>query len=51
MGVVGDCYKAMSVDCERVSVNIKIDARSGPGGRIKSKTATVEQKLGRKLST
>ncbi len=51
MGVVSDCYKAMSTDCERVSVNIKIDARSGPGGRLKSKTASVEQKLGRKLST
>ncbi|MCF8211266.1 MAG: MTH1187 family thiamine-binding protein [Rhodoferax sp.] len=51
MAVVSDCYKAMSVDCERVGVNIKIDARSGPGGRLKSKTASVEQKLGRKLST
>jgi len=51
MAVVGECYQAMSIDCERVSVNIKIDARNGPGGRLTSKTAAVEQKLGRKLCT
>ena len=51
MGVVTACYQAMQVDCNRISVQIKIDARKGPGGRIKAKVASVEQKLGRKLST
>ena len=51
MGVVGACYRDLAADCERVGVHIKIDARSGPGGRIKSKVEAVQQKVGRKLST
>ena len=51
MGVVSACYQAMSADCERVGVHIKIDARTGAGGRLRSKVESVEQKLGRKLST
>ena len=51
MAVVTACYQAMSADCERVGVNIKIDARAGGGGRLKSKIDSVQQKLGRKLST
>ena len=51
MGVVGACYRDLSADCERVGVHIKVDARSGPGGRIKSKVEAVQQKVGRKLST
>ncbi len=51
MAVVTACYQAMSMDCERVGVNIKIDARAGSGGRIKSKVESVQTKLGRKLST
>ena len=35
----------------RVGVHLKVDYRAGPAGRLKSKTATVEQHLGRKLST
>ena len=41
----------MQMDCERISTQIKIDYRAGPGGRIKSKIDVVEQRLGRKLST
>jgi uncharacterized protein YqgV (UPF0045/DUF77 family) len=41
----------MSVDCERISVNVKIDYRAGVGGRLKSKIESVQQKLGRRLST
>lgn len=51
MAVVDACYQAMQTDCERISVQIKIDARKGPAGRITGKVASVEQKLGRKLST
>lgn len=51
MTVVTACYQAMTVDCERIGVNIKIDARAGAGGRLKSKLESVQQKLGRKLST
>lgn len=51
MAVVTACYQALCVDCERIGVNIKIDARSGGGGRLKSKLESVQAKVGRKLST
>jgi uncharacterized protein (TIGR00106 family) len=51
MAVVTACYKAMSADCERVGTQIKIDARAGAGGRLKSKVESVQQKVGRKLAT
>lgn len=51
MAVVTACFEAMSADCNRVSTSIRIDYRAGPGGRLKSKIASVQQKLGRKLAT
>jgi uncharacterized protein (TIGR00106 family) len=51
MEVVTACFKIMSSDCERIGTHIKIDYRAGPGGRINSKVASVEAKLGRKLAT
>lgn len=51
MAVVTECFRKMSSDCPRVSTSIRIDYRAGAGGRLKSKIASVEQKLGRKLST
>ena len=51
MAVVTACFEAMSADCDRVGTNIKIDYRAGPGGRLQSKLDSVQQKLGRTLST
>ena len=51
MAVVSACFEAMKADCDRVGTHIKIDYRAGPGGRLKSKVESVQQKLGRKLST
>ena len=51
MAVVAACFEAMRSDCDRISTQIKIDYRAGPGGRIKAKVAAVEDRLGRKLST
>ncbi len=51
IAVVTACYRAMRVDCERIVVNVKIDDRAGVGGRLKSKIESVQQKLGRKLSS
>lgn len=50
-GVVKKCYEAMSRDCERISVTIKVDARAGASGRLESKVRSVEQKLGHKLKS
>ena len=51
MAVVTACFEAMRGDCDRISTQIKIDYRAGPGGRIKSKVDAIEGKLGRKLAT
>ena len=49
-GVVKQCYEAMSEDCARISCGIKVDARKGADGPLWGKTASVEERLGRKLS-
>ena len=49
MSVVRNCYQAMSEDCERIACNIKLDYRKGRAGRLKSKIASVEKKVGREL--
>ena len=51
MAVVTDCFEALQVDCPRINSQIKIDYRAGPTSRMKSKVETVENLLGRKLST
>jgi uncharacterized protein YqgV (UPF0045/DUF77 family) len=51
VSVVTACFEAMRVDCNRISTHIKIDYRSAPGGRLTSKIKSVEEKVGRKLST
>jgi uncharacterized protein (TIGR00106 family) len=51
MAVVTACFETMRADCGRVSTQIRIDYRAGPGGRLKSKIDSVQKKLGRKLST
>ncbi len=51
MGVVTACFRALEPDCARIGVTLKVDYRAGPGGRLKSKTAKVEERLGRKLAT
>jgi len=51
MKVVTACFERMRQDCNRVSTSIRIDYRAGKGGRLKSKIDSIEEKLGRKLST
>ena len=49
LDVVRRCYEAMAADCDRIECSIKIDARKGASGRLQSKVASVEQKLGRAI--
>jgi uncharacterized protein (TIGR00106 family) len=51
IAVVTQCLEAMRADCDRVSTQIRVDYRAGPGGRLKSKVDSVQRKLGRELST
>ena len=41
--------EAMAADCGRVTCSAKFDYRQGQQGRLVSKVASVEEKLGRKL--
>ncbi len=51
MAVVTRCYARMREDCGRIAVNLKVDHREGPGGRLDSKVATVKAKTGRDLQS
>ena len=51
MSVVTRCFEALQPDCPRINTQIKIDYRAGSESRMKSKIASVEQHLGRSLST
>ena len=49
MGVVKKCYDKMSADCKRITCSIKIDHREGKTGRLDSKMASIESKLGKSV--
>lgn len=51
MGLLTSCFKALQHDCTRIGLNLKVDYRAGPAGRLRSKTKKIEQRLGRKLVT
>lgn len=47
--VVGGCFKLLQTDCNRISVNIKVDYRKGKESRLESKINKVESILGREV--
>ena len=49
MGVVKQCYETMRSDCKRITCGIKIDYREGKSGRLESKMASIENKLGKEV--
>src|SRR5207244_118613 len=49
LGVLKRCLDAMAADCERITCTAKLDYRKGYRGRLNSKVASVEEKLGRSL--
>jgi uncharacterized protein (TIGR00106 family) len=51
MAVVTACFTTLKADAKRIGATIKIDWRDAPGGRLKSKVAKVEEKVGRRLAT
>ena len=50
MAVVKRCYETMRTDCKRITCGIKIDYREGKSGRLESKIASIENKLGKTVS-
>ncbi|MBS1171062.1 MAG: hypothetical protein H6R01_1980 [Burkholderiaceae bacterium] len=51
MAVVTACFKDLEKDCDRITTNIKIDYRAGDKSRLKSKITSVENVLGRTLTS
>ncbi|MGE3806175.1 MAG: MTH1187 family thiamine-binding protein [Gemmataceae bacterium] len=49
--VVRKCHEALAVDCERISVTMKVDSRKGAKGRLAAKVESVEKLVGRPLKT
>jgi len=49
LDVMRQCFQAMAADCDRITCTAKFDYRQGRQGRLESKVASVEQKLGRPL--
>ncbi|MGD8344155.1 MAG: MTH1187 family thiamine-binding protein [Desulfobacterales bacterium] len=45
MALVDRCFEALEKDCNRISLSLKADFRKGPTGRLKSKVASVKEKL------
>ena len=51
MAVIQQCYEALAKDSNRIACTVKMDWRRGQSGRLESKVRTVEEVVGRKLST
>ena len=51
LDVLKKCFAAMAEDCDRITCTAKFDYRRGYQGRLESKVASVERKLGRDLKT
>jgi uncharacterized protein (TIGR00106 family) len=50
LDLMGRCIEQVATHSDRVTCAAKLDFRRGQSGRIISKVASVEQKLGRKLN-
>ena len=51
MAVISRCHEHLAKDSGRVVCTVKMDWRKGHSGRLEGKVRSVEQKLGRTLST
>ena len=51
LGVLRACVEELAKDNNRVTCSAKLDYRKGAGGRLAAKTASVEQKLGKRLKS
>lgn len=45
MAVVSACFHELEKDCDRISVNLKVDYRKGADGRMVAKPVSVMEKL------
>ena len=45
MALVDRCFQELEKDCSRINLSLKADYRKGLSGRMKSKVASVKEKL------
>ncbi len=45
MGILGECFEDLKKDCDRISMNIRLDYRRAPAGRIEGKITSVKKRL------
>jgi len=50
LAIMRRCIEELASDNDRVTCSAKLDYRKGSSGRLRSKTASVEKKLGKQLS-
>lgn len=50
MKVVGGCFNIMKKDCNRISMSLKMDYRTGTESRMKSKIEKVEKLTNKKFN-
>jgi len=48
-GLIKKCYEEMRKDCKRITLNIQMDYRDAPVGRLTSKVEKLEKVLHRPL--
>ena len=48
--LVGECFNRMKEDCNRISINIKVDYRKGKKNRLEGKVKKVEKLVGKDLN-
>ena len=51
INVVTGCFNLLEKDCERITINLKVDYRKGSESRMHTKIEKVEELLNRKLAT
>jgi uncharacterized protein (TIGR00106 family) len=51
LAVLQQCFDALAADCDRITCTAKLDYRRGHSGRLATKVASVEERLGRPLRT
>jgi uncharacterized protein (TIGR00106 family) len=48
--VVRDCFEKMRESSDRIGITLKVDYRKGHEGRLETKIASVQSKVGRELN-
>jgi len=48
--IIGEAYKRLPLDCNRIYATVKFDIRKGKSNRMREKIASVEKRIGKVVS-